>query len=382
MMMLPRLIMPFISASLQKDRRVIIIYGPRQVGKTTLLTELEKTLPEPLLKFSGDDQTHQDALGVHALEPLKKLVGETRCLIIDEAQRIPNIGLSLKLLFDHTDIQIIATGSSTFDLANRLQEPLTGRTRQFLLYPFSYEEIQTLRQPGSPVENLLEEKLRFGMYPKTTLLTGEKDKEEYLLELLNGYLYKDLLVFETLRKPKKVIDLLTLLSLQIGSEVSVVELAEKLSINKLTVESYLDILEKMFVIVNLRGLSRNLRKEVYKTSKYYFVDLGLRNALIRNFNRLSIRNDTGELFENFCFIERLKYRLNQNLPANRYFWRTYDKKEIDLIEEADGKLHGYEFKWTGNVKPINRKEFEAAYPGSVVSSINKDNFENLMLKPV
>lgn len=377
-MLLPRLLTPIINTSCHKDHRVTILYGPRQVGKTTLLNTLEPDLPKPLLKLSGDDHTHQDALSNNSLEALKLLIGNARCLIVDEAQRVPNIGLSLKLLHDNTDIHIIATGSSTFDLANHLQEPLTGRARQFLLYPFSWQEIQLIRQPATPTEFLLKEKLRFGMYPGTTMLGGERDKQEYLIELINSYLYKDLLAFETIRKPRKVIDLLTLLSLQIGSEVSVVELAEKLSLNKLTVESYLDILEKMFIIFNLRGFSRNLRKEVYKTSKYYFVDVGLRNALIRNFNPLKLRDDVGALFENYCVLERIKWNINASRFANHYFWRTYDKKEIDLIEEAEGGLHGFEFKWSGNLRPASKAEFESVYNGSKIFSISRGNFEELV----
>lgn len=377
-MILPRLLAPIISEGIQKDHRVTILYGPRQVGKTTLLNTLEPDLPRPLLKLSGDDHTHQDALSNNSLVALKLLIGNAQCLIIDEAQRVPNIGLSLKLLYDNTDIHIIATGSSTFDLANHLQEPLTGRSRQFLLYPFSWQEIQLIRQPATPTNLLLEEKLRFGMYPGTTMSKGEKEKQEYLIELINSYLYKDLLVFETIRKPRKVIDLLTLLSLQIGSEVSVVELAEKLSLNKLTVESYLDILEKMFIIINLRGFSRNMRKEVYKTSKYYFLDVGLRNALIRNFNPLKLRNDAGELFENYCVIERIKRNINMSRFANYYFWRTYDKKEIDLIEEAEGELKGFEFKWSGSIRPANKTEFESVYKGAKINCIKRNNFEDLM----
>jgi predicted AAA+ superfamily ATPase len=376
---LPRTIQVQIMEALNKDRRVIIIYGPRQSGKTTLLSEMIKDFKEKPLTFSGDDLYVQQAFSVHALDPLKQLVGGAKLIVIDEAQRIPNIGLSLKLLYDHTQVKVIATGSSTFDLANKLQEPLTGRTRQFQLFPFSYEEIQILRQPSMPARELLEEKLRFGMYPKSILLEGEQEKQDYLFELLNGYLYKDLLIFESVRKPKKVIDLLTLLALQIGSEVSVLELAEKLSISKITVENYLDILEKMFVIFNLRGFSRNLRKEVYKTSKYYFVDLGLRNALIRNFNRMSLRSDVGELFENFCIIERIKFRINHNLPFNRYFWRTYDRKEVDLVEESEGIISGYEFKWRWGGKAGNRKEFESTYPGSKVSTIQSEDFEEFII---
>ena len=214
----------------------------------------------------------------------------------------------------------------------------------------------------------IEEFLRFGMYPKVLTTETTEEKERYLYDLVNTYLYKDILSFEQVRKPKKVIDLLSLLALQTGSEVSIAELTKHLALSRPIVEKYLDILEKMFVIVNLRGFSRNLRKEIYKTSKYYFVDLGLRNALIRNFNPLRLRSDTGALFENFCIIERMKTLNNRNRFANFYFWRTYDQKEIDFIEEHDGKIFGYECKW-GEEKgrtPAVFKEFSKAYPGSIL----------------
>lgn len=378
-MIIDRTIFNQIKKSLSGQRRVIILYGPRQAGKTTLLMKLLEELKEKAVYFNGDDLRVQDILSKQNLDHLKKVVGGKKYVVIDEAQRIENIGLTLKLLFDNLPVFIIASGSSSFDLANKVNEPLTGRTLTFFLYPFSLTEIP-LESPEVSHENRLEEFLRFGLYPKVAASTGEEDKQNYLIELINSYLYKDILSFEKVRKPKKVVDLLSLLALQVGSEVSISELSQHLALSQPIVEKYLDLLEKMFVIVNLRGFSRNLRKEIYKTSKYYFIDLGVRNALIRNFNPLNIRNDVGALFENFCIIERQKYINNNRRFANFYFWRTYDQKEIDLIEEREGKLFGFEFKWSEKRKSLKSsiREFTETYPQSVVKTFAPSDIEKLL----
>lgn len=360
----------------KKDRPVIILYGPRQSGKTTLINRFIPEIKDRSTYLTGDDLRTQDLLGKQDLSLLRKSLGNKNILIIDEAQRIENIGLTLKLLHDNLPITIIATGSSSFDLANKINEPLTGRTKTFFLYPLSIEEIPLLL-PDTSITPRLEEFLRFGMYPKTITLENEEDKQNYLYELISNYLYKDLLSFENVRKPKKIIDLLSLLALQIGSEVSTSELANRLSLSKIIVEKYLDILEKMFVIINLRGFSRNLRKEIYKTSKYFFLDLGIRNALIRNFNPLNIRSDSGALFENFCIIERQKILGNHQKSANFYFWRTYDQKEIDLIEEKGGLLKAYEFKWGNKKENKAFQEFSKTYPNSSINLITPQNIESL-----
>lgn len=361
---------------IKKEPKIIIIYGPRQSGKTTLIKQLLVKLNETSLIFNGDDIRTQEAFGIPNLSLLKKSVGDEKILVIDEAQRIENIGLSLKLLYDDLNITIIASGSSSFDLANRVNEPLTGRAATFILYPLATLEIP-VKPPDISVKSRLEEFLRFGMYPKVVTLISEEDKQNYLNDLISNYLYQDILAFETVRKPKKVIDLLSFLALQIGSEVSILELAQNLSLSKSIVEKYLDILEKMFIIINLRGFSRNLRKEISKTSKYYFVDLGLRNALIRNFNPLTLRSDKGALFENFCVIERIKYFANKRQKANFYFWRTYDQKEIDLIEEKEGRLFGFEFKY-GKGKGKIPKQFLETYPNSQIEIITQDNYLNFV----
>ncbi|OGE65019.1 hypothetical protein A3I48_03920 [Candidatus Daviesbacteria bacterium RIFCSPLOWO2_02_FULL_36_7] len=372
-MLIDRSIHTTIQNQLQGEPKIIIIYGPRQSGKTTLIEQLLQN--QAHLFFNGDDIRTQELFGTADLDRLKKVVGKTKLLVIDEAQRISNIGLTLKLIFDSLKIHILASGSSSFDLANKINEPLTGRSVTFTLYPFSVIEI-----PPSPLETLsvkLEEFLRFGLYPKAITLSLQTEKELYLNELISNYLYKDILTFETVRKPKKVIDLLSLLALQIGNEVSIQELAQNLSLSKIVVEKYLDLLEKMFIIVNIRGFSRNLRKEISKTSKYYFVDLGIRNALIRNFNELKLRVDGGVMFENLCVIEKLKRLANKKEFANLYFWRTYDQKEIDLIEEKKGKLTAFEFKLSpkSNKTTSAGREFTSVYKDSSYKIVGPDDLE-------
>ncbi|MFH1452433.1 MAG: ATP-binding protein [Armatimonadota bacterium] len=378
-MLIKRTILSSIKKALDGDKRVIILYGPRQVGKTTLINMLLSELNTANLILNGDDLRTQELLGRQDLDRFKKLIGENKLIIIDEAQRINNIGLSLKLIFDNIPVFIIASGSSSLDLANKINEPLTGRSLTFYLYPISVDELSPA-PPDTDISSRLDEFLRFGMYPKVLTTPGVEDKQNYLYELISNYLYKDILSFETVRKPKKVIDLLSLIALQIGSEVSIAELSQHLALSKPIVEKYLDLLEKMFIIVNLRGFSRNLRKEIYKMSKYYFWDLGIRNALIRNFNPLSIRTDSGSMFENFCMIERFKALANKRRFANFYFWRTYDQQEIDLIEERDGKLHGYEFKRSDTKKIKPPKDWIDTYKGAGYSVVTPQNFLSFINK--
>ncbi|MEK7103993.1 MAG: ATP-binding protein [Patescibacteria group bacterium] len=374
-MVIKRRIVESIEKTLAKEPKIILLYGPRQAGKTFLLNLILPKINEQEVVFlNGDDLRTQEAFQVANLDLLKKAIGSKKFLIIDEAQRISDIGLSLKLLFDSLAIKIIASGSSSFELANKVSEPLTGRAVIFHLYPVALGEIMP-KLPDISLQSRLEDFLLFGMYPKVLTTDGASEKQKYLDDLVSGYLYKDILSFASVRKPKKVIDLLSLLALQIGSEVSVAELAGHLALSKQAVEKYLDILEKMFVIFNLRGFSRNLRKEIYKTSKYYFWDLGLRNSLIRNFNPLNLRNDKGAMLENFFLVEKLKQNSNSNKFANFYFWRTYDQKEIDFIEEKDGNLNAYEVKWgEKDVKPP--KDWVANYLNSKFFVVNAENVMN------
>jgi predicted AAA+ superfamily ATPase len=356
-----------------KPGTALILYGPRQAGKTTLVKGLLEKLPEAI-SFTGDDLYTQSLLAQHELEHLKRIVGSATTIFVDEAQRIDNIGLTLKLLVDHLPVTIIASGSASFELADRLSEPLTGRARTFHLYPLSWQEVSEKYRMTSP-DTALEEMLRFGMYPRVHTLKSDQEKEEYLYSYLNHYLYRDLLEFEQIKKPKKVVDLLILLAHQIGKEVAVSELSNSLGVSHKTVESYLDILEKMFVIVNIRGFSRNLRKEVTKTSRYYFADIGLRNALIRSFVPLSLRSDTGDIFENWFVMERIKRAGNNRRFVGFYFWRTYDQKEIGLVEDIDGTLTGFECKWSPKAQVKAPKDWIEAYPGAGFEVVTQANWK-------
>lgn len=381
-MLINRVITKLILDKLAGEPRVIILYGPRQSGKTVILHEIadrERKNGKETLFLKGDDIRVQEVFSIANYDKISKFIGDPRILIIDEAQKIENIGSSLKLLFDSRPIHIIASGSASFDLANKINEPLTGRATFFTAYPLSIDETRYGR-PNFSLSSRLEDFMRFGMYPKVHILSGEKEKEEYLYDIISTYLYQDMLSFEDIKKPKKILDLLSLLSLQLGSEVSLDELSRNLSLHRSTIEKYLDVLEKMFIITNIRGFSRNLRKEISKTSKYYFTDLGLRNAIIRNFNPLKLRTDAGALFENFGILEKIKLLSNTKKHANFYFWRTYDQKEIDLIEERDGKLHASEFKFgEGKIPKATKVEFLKTYPHSILKLINRENIEDFLV---
>ncbi len=381
-MLINRVITELISDKLAGEPRVIVLYGPRQSGKTVVLHEIvdrERKNGKDVLFLKGDDVRVQEVFSIAHYDNISKFIGDPHILIIDEAQKIENIGSSLKLLFDSRPIHVIASGSASFDLANKINEPLTGRATFFTAYPLSVDETR-YEIPNFSVSSRLEEFLRFGMYPKVHTLSGEKEKEEYLYDIISTYLYQDLLSFEEIKKPKKILDILSLLSLQLGSEVRIDELSRNLLLHRSTVEKYLDVLEKMFIIINIRGFSRNLRKEISKTSKYYFTDLGLRNAVIRNFNPLKFRTDAGALFENFGILERIKLLSNTKKHANFYFWRTYDQKEIDLIEEKDGMVRAFEFKFgNGKIPNATKKEFLKTYPQSDFQLISRENIEEFLV---
>lgn len=353
--------------------KVLIVYGPRQVGKTTLVQDLLATSDLPHTYISADELLYREALASQNRRTLGELLGNNRLLVIDEAQRVPEIGLNLKILVDnYPQATIIATGSASFDLANKLSEPLTGRKLTFSLYPISYAELsETLGAFEARAE--LERWLVWGTYP--AIVTADPALRERLLgELVGSYLYRDILELEGVRRSDKIVDLLRLLAFQIGHDVSVSELAASLSLNRQTVERYLDLLEKVFVIFRVGGLSRNLRKEISKNSRYYFYDNGVRNSLIQNFNHLGLRNDIGQLWENYLMIERRKANEYNGRRANTYFWRTYDQKELDYVEEREGRLFGYEFKWQGKMRATARQEFMAAYADAELATITTENF--------
>lgn len=344
--------------------KVIILYGARQVGKTTLVKKILRDYLNEGKYFSCETVPVQESLAVIDPRKIKAFFGDYKLIVLDEAQKIPHIGMVLKVMVDHyPDMQIIATGSSSFELADKISEPLTGRNFTCILYSFSVSEIRE-GEGFSPIESNLERLLRFGSYPEVFFLPEERAKER-LDELASDYLYKDILSFEGVKKAAVIRNLLQLLALQLGQEVSYQELARQLGINRLTVQKYIDILEKSFVVFKLSAFARNKRKEISKSVKIYFYDLGLRNSIIQNYNTLGLRNDVGALWENFCIMERKKLNEQKRNRVNTYFWRTYTQKEVDYVEESGGMIRGFEFKWGGGKKIVPPKEFITAYQATV-----------------
>lgn len=355
------------------QNKVLVIYGPRRVGKTTLLTQyLNKTKLKYRLD-SGDNIRVQEVLSSRDFNAIKEYAAGYELIAIDEAQQIPGIGMGLKILVDQVPgLRVVVTGSSSFDLAHQVGEPLTGRKTTLTLFPVAELELAT-EQNSFDLKQTLEDRLIFGSYPEAVTATSREDKIRSLEEIVNSYLFKDVLALDKIKKSKTLVDLVKLLALQVGSEVSIQEIATNLGVNARTVERYLDILEKSFVIIGVGSLRRNLRNEVRGKKKYYFYDTGVRNGVISQFNCLSERNDVGALWENYLFIERLKKRSYHNIHANHYFWRTYEGQEIDYIEEREGKLFAYEFKWKdSSVKPPAR--FLESYPNAEFKVIIKDNY--------
>lgn len=353
--------------------RVLVIYGPRRVGKTTLLSNWLKTTKLKYRFDTGDDLRVQQVLSSSDLNAIKAYAAGVELIVIDEAQQIPEIGLGLKILVDNVPgIKVVATGSSSFDLANSVGEPLTGRKFTLTLYPIAELELAREKSPFE-LRGTLEDRLIFGSYPDVLTAASRGQKITVVEELVNSYLFKDVLAFEKIRKSRPITDLVKLLALQVGSEVSINELATQLGLNARTIERYLDLLEKSFIIISLGSLHRNLRNEVRGKRKYYFYDTGVRNGVISQFNGLSERSDIGAMWENFLFVERLKKSSYLGIHANHYFWRTYDQKEIDYIEERDGKLFGYEFKW-GKDRVKEPTRFLRDYPNAEFKVINQENY--------
>jgi uncharacterized protein len=356
--------------------KVLILYGARRTGKTTLVKHLLAKYSEKSAYINCEQQEYKDALSTTNSELLAEFIGNRELIIFDEAQHIANIGLVLKVLVDtFPQVQFIATGSSSFELSGMVSEPLTGRSRQFLLLPFSLEEIGQSLNPIQIKANL-PNFLRFGLYPQVFNSIGDEKIEE-LTEISSNYLYKDLFQFEQIKKPDLLFKLLAAIALQTGSESSLNELAQITGTNVHTVKRYLELLEKSFVIFRLNSFSRNLRKELAKSQKIYFYDVGIRNAVIRNFNEMNLRSDVGGLWENFCITERLKFNHYHRRFVNTYFWRTYDQKEIDYIEERDGHLTCFEFKYAEGATGKFPAEFSATYPNSSFKVITPANFFEL-----
>lgn len=359
--------------SLLRPGKVLVLYGPRRVGKTTLLRLVAEELAEKPPFLNGEERLVKEVFSSHDSARIGGLIGPAKTVFLDEAQHIPDIGENLKLLVDtFPEVAVLATGSSSFDLAKKTGEPLTGRREVLTLYPLS--QLELVENFGrAKVLAKLEETLLFGSYPEVVNLSGYEEKGHYLRNLAEAYLYRDALMLEDIRRPEKIFDLLRLLAFQIGQEVSLTELAGNLQLSRNTVWRYLDVLGKSFVLMNIRGFSRNLRSEVTKNSRYYFWDNGVRNAVISNFNLLNSRNDLGMLWENFLAIERIKAQNSWGQLANNYFWRTYEKQEIDWVEERGGRLLGFEFKWQKVVNQAPRL-WRQTYPEASFRTVTKDNY--------
>ncbi len=354
------------------DNKVLLLFGTRRVGKTKLLQAIQQNYRKPCLVLNAEDLDVQATITNRTAANYKRLIGKHKLIMIDEAQAVPAIGTHLKFMIDSfPKITIIATGSSSFDLMNKSGEPLTGRSYQYTLYPVSYAEVEGyVGHLGA--QQQLQERLIYGSYPELITLTGNDEKEDYLKSLVQTYLLKDILMYETVKNASKIFDLLKLLAYQVGNEVSLDELGRNLGMSKNTVVRYLDLLSKVFVIFRVGGYSSNLRKEVVKSSKWYFYDNGIRNAVINDFREVNSRNDMGVLWENYCFYERIKVREYAAKTPEYFFWRTYDNQEIDMIETESRQLRAFEFKWKKckGVKPP--KFFEENYPKAKFSCVSQD----------
>jgi predicted AAA+ superfamily ATPase len=357
--------------------KAIILFGPRQCGKSTLIEDMLKDKEH--LYLNGDDADIREQLTNTSATRLKTIVGGYKIVFIDEAQRIPNIGLTLKLFTDQLkDIQVIATGSSAFELSSKVNEPLTGRKFEFMLYPFCFGEMVAYH--GYIQERrFLEHRLIYGYYPE--IVTKGADEKVLLKSLAGSYLYKDLLMLEQIKKPLILEKLLKALALQVGSEISYQEIAQTIGSDGKTVDKYIDLLEKSFVVFRLPALNRNVRNEIKKGKKVYFYDCGIRNAIINNFNPVTSRTDVGALWENYIISERMKFLNYNNIDAKQYFWRTTQQQEIDLIEEHEaGQLKAFEFKWGKNDKVRFPQTFTDNYPGAQTLVVSPDNLEEFILK--
>ena len=352
--------------------KAIIVVGPRQVGKTTLLKMLANEYDRKVLVWNCDEPDVRRKL----TDPTSTMLGNETAgydiVFIDEAQRVQNIGITLKLLIDnYPGKQVVVTGSSAIELSNSINEPLTGRKYEYVLFPFSVEEL--VKENGIQEERrLLERRLIYGAYPEVVNNPGEE--RETLTNLVSSYLYKDIFAFQDVRKPEIIEQLLQALALQVGSEVSFNELGRLLGLNSVTVQRYIDLLEKSYVIFHLRSFSRNVRSELKKSRKIYFCDNGVRNALIGDYKPLALRTDTGALWENYLISERMKHNAYNAFYGKSYFWRTQQQQEVDYMEDYDGVLHAYEFKWSGTKQPRLTDTFMKNYPDHTFKVVNRDNY--------
>lgn len=356
--------------------KVMLLFGARRVGKTILIKAIADKFDGRKMMLNGEDTSIHLLLQDRTAANYRFLLQDTDLLIIDEAQNIPEIGMKLKLIVDEIPtIQVIASGSSSFDLFNLTGEPLVGRSQTFYLFPFNQEELLQVENRVEAIQNL-PEKLIYGTYPQLLGMRNQQ-KEEYLNDMINAYLLRDILNVEGLRNSNKMRDLLRLLAYQVGNLVSYDELGKQLGLSKNTVEKYLDLLSKVFVIYKLPAFSGNLRKEISKSSKWYFYDNGIRNALISNFSALAVRTDVGQLWESYMISEILKRKYFHFLNLNHYFWRTYDQQEIDLIETQNEDIRAFEFKWSDKKVKIP-PAFSKAYPHAVFTELSQSNYLSYM----
>jgi len=352
--------------------KAIVITGPRRVGKTTLIKSIREKVKGDTLFLNCDEPDIRAQLENVTSTQLKYLMGDNRLLLIDEAQRVKNIGITLKLIVDNfPEVQVVASGSSVLELANEINEPLTGRKRDYMLFPLSISEM-TKHDGQLEEKRLLSQRLVFGLYPD--IVNSPEEARESLLELTSSYLYKDILSLNNMRKPALLEKLLLALALQVGNEVSFHELGQITESDPKTVESYISLLEKCFVLFQLGSFSRNMRNEIKKGRKVYFYDNGVRNAIIKNFNPIELRQDVGALWENFLVCERMKANSYNKRYVNSYFWRTREQQEIDLIEETGGKLYAYEFKWNPKAKGKVPGSFLRTYPEATGEVIHRENY--------
>ena len=369
--MIKRLLENTIKEKLFKNK-ILIIFGPRQVGKTTLLKEIVKDYPN-VQWFNADEIEVQSLFEKASLANFKTFLNKNALVVIDEAQNIKDIGIKLKIIYDNIkNVQLLVSGSSSFELASELNEPLTGRKFEYILYPLSFEEM-VLHHGLFEEHKMLKTRMVFGYYPEVVTHSGN-DLIEILRQLTGSYLYKDILIWNRIKKSDKLVKLLQALAYQIGNQVSYNELGQLVGLDNETVENYIQLLEQAFVIYRLPSFSRNLRNELKRSRKIYFYDNGVRNALIENYHPLELRNDTGALWENFIITERLKYTAYHNIYAHRYFWRTHSQQEIDYLEEYGGKLYAYEFKWNTRKKAKLPRAFLQSYPEAETQIITPDNY--------
>lgn len=356
--------------------KAIIVMGARQVGKTTTLHKLFDG-SRGVLWLNGDEPDVIGLLSQASSSRLRAVIGDNRTLVIDEAQRIPDIGTVIKLITDYLpDIQLIATGSSSFELANRVNEPLTGRKVEFTMYPLSFQEM--VEHHGLLEEvRLLPHRLVYGYYPE--VVTSAGNEQPLLRELSDSYLFRDILIWGAVKKSDRLVRLLQALALQVGSQVSYPELGRLSGLDAKTVESYITLLEQSYIVFRLGSFSRNLRSELKRSRKVYFYDNGIRNAILANFSQVESRTDIGQLWENYLVSERRKALLNHGVWANSWFWRTTSQSEIDLVEEKGGRLQAYEFKWGSGARAKPPKAFLTAYPESGFDVITRDDFEGFLM---